>query len=512
MSWALVSFAILGACLACGFAWYERTSPGSRMLALVATLAALAAIGRVAFAPLPNVKPTTDIVLIAGFALGAAPGFTIGAVAALASNIVFGQGPWTPWQMVAWGIVGLAGAALGALTGRQIGRIPLAIACGVMGLVFGAIMDLSVWVSYTGDPTLAQYVAIAGVSLPFNVAHAAGNVAFALAFGPLLVRSLLRYRARLEVQWLPLGAGTAPLAVLAVALVLGAGALQVPTASASAPGSAAGYLLRAQNADGGWGAAPGLPSDPMVTAWTVIGLSASGHDPRRIRHGGRSAAAMVTLQARRMTATGDLERTALALGPSGGVPAALTARIAARQDRHGSFGGLVNLTSFGILALRAGGVGGGDARLRRAAAWITARQHGDGGFGLTGAGRSGIDDTGAALEALAVVAGRGARSVRRGAAFLRRSQNADGGYALQPGGRSNAQSTAFAAQGLLAAGVDPERVHRRGARSPLAYLRSVQHRNGLVRYSRTSVQTPVWVTGQALAALARRALPVRRVR
>ena len=73
MSWALVSFAILGACLACGFAWYERTAPGSRMLALVATLAALAAIGRVAFAPIPNVKPTTDIVLIAGFALGAAP-------------------------------------------------------------------------------------------------------------------------------------------------------------------------------------------------------------------------------------------------------------------------------------------------------------------------------------------------------------------------------------------------------------------------------------------------------
>ena len=110
------------------------------------------------------------------------------------------------------------------------------------------------------------------------------------------------------------------------------------------------------------------------------------------------------------------------------------------------------------------------------------------------------------------VAGRGARSVRRGAAFLGRAQNPDGGYALQPGGRSNAQSTAFAVQGLLAAGVEPERRHRRGARSPLAYLRSIQHRSGLVRYSRTSVQTPVWVTAQALAALARRPLPVRRGR
>lgn len=514
MSWALASLVILGACLACGFAWYERTQPNSRMLALVATLAALAAIGRIAFAPIPNVKPTTDIVLIAGFALGAAPGFTVGAVAALASNIVFGQGPWTPWQMVAWGIVGLAGAALGSLSGRRIGRVPLALACGAMGLVFGAIMDLSVWVSYAGDPTLGQYVAIAGVSLPFNVAHAAGNVVFALAFGPLLIRSLLRYRARLEVRWLPLPAatGAAPLLAVAAVLALVAPAVNPPQASASSAGGAAGYLLRAQNADGGWGPAPGRPSDPLITAWTVIGLSAAGHDPRRVRHGGRSAASLVSLQARGMRTTGDLERTALALGAAGGVPGWLTARIAARQARSGAFGGLVNLTAFGILALRAAGVPARDGRLRRAAAWIAARQHRDGGFGLTGAGSSGVDDTAAAIEALAAVAGRGARSVRRGAAFLGRAQNPDGGYALQPGGRSNAQSTAFAVQGLLAAGVEPERRHRRGARSPLAYLRSIQHRSGLVRYSRTSVQTPVWVTAQALAALARRPLPVRRGR
>ena len=105
---------MLAAALAAGFAWYERAHPSSKVLALVATLAALAALGRVAFAPLPNVKPTTDIVLLTGFALGGAPGFAVGAVAALASNLVFGQGPWTPWQMAAWGLVGLVGAALGA--------------------------------------------------------------------------------------------------------------------------------------------------------------------------------------------------------------------------------------------------------------------------------------------------------------------------------------------------------------------------------------------------------------
>src|SRR5207344_278229 len=92
---------------------------------------------------------------------------------------------------------------------------------------------------------------------------------------------------------------------------------------------------------------------------------------------------------------------------------------------------------------------------------------------------------------------------------LARRQNADGGLPLQPSGRSNAQSTVFAVQGLLAAGRDPERLHRRGARSPLAYLRSLQAADGSIRYSRTSAQTPVWVTAQALAALARRPLPLR---
>ena len=106
---------VLAVALAAGFAWYERSRPSARLVALVGTLAALAALGRVAFAPLPSVKPTTDIVLLSGYALGGAPGFVIGSVAAFTSNLFFGQGPWTPWQMAGWGMVGLAGAGLGAV-------------------------------------------------------------------------------------------------------------------------------------------------------------------------------------------------------------------------------------------------------------------------------------------------------------------------------------------------------------------------------------------------------------
>ena len=249
MSWIVASMAILGAALVAGFACYERRHPTSRVLALVATLAALAALGRIAFAPLPNVKPTTDIVLISGYVLGGAPGFAVGAVAALTSNLFFGQGPWTPWQMVAWGLVGVAGAALARAAGRDLGRVPLAVACGAAGLLYGAIMNVSLWVTYSGGHTWAALAAYFGTSLWFDVAHVVGNVFFCLAFGPVLVKALARYRTRFEVRWVPVAAA------VAAALVVAAGAMAQPADAST--GSSARYVLRAQNRDGGWGAAPG---------------------------------------------------------------------------------------------------------------------------------------------------------------------------------------------------------------------------------------------------------------
>ena len=198
MSWILASTLLLGAALTAGFVWYERAQPSTRMLALVATLAALAALGRVAFAPVPSVKPTTDIVLIAGYALGGAPGFMVGAISAFASNLFFGQGPWTPWQMAGWGLIGVLGATLP----RNLGRVQLAIACGAAGLLFGAVMNLHQWINYSGDHTLPKLAATFGTALPFDIAHAAGNVVFALAFGPALINALTRFRTRFNVVWI----------------------------------------------------------------------------------------------------------------------------------------------------------------------------------------------------------------------------------------------------------------------------------------------------------------------
>jgi hypothetical protein len=111
------------------------------------------------------------------------------------------------------------------------------------------------------------------------------------------------------------------------------------------------------------------------------------------------------------------------------------------------------------------------------------------------------------LQALAAAGKRGSKAVKPAISYLRRAQNADGGFGQRRGDPSNAQSTAWAVQGLVAAGRNPDSLRRNG-HTPTGYLVSLQTANGMVRYSRTSAQSPVWVTGEALVALSRRALPI----
>jgi energy-coupling factor transport system substrate-specific component len=187
------------AVLVAGAAWLEG-SPGSvRDLTLVATLGGIAAAGRVLFAPVPNVQPVTVIVAAAGVALGPKRGFAVGALAAVASNFFLGQGPHTPWQMLAWG-----GCGLVAGLGRRLleHRLAFAAFCFALGYAFGLSMDLWHWYGYLPHTREALAVVVS-TGVAFNTAHAVGNLLLALAAGPELRRVLERYgrRLRTEVVW-----------------------------------------------------------------------------------------------------------------------------------------------------------------------------------------------------------------------------------------------------------------------------------------------------------------------
>ena len=196
---ALPLLLLAAALLVAGVSWIEAGPGAAREVTLVATLAAVAAAGRVLLAAVPGVQPVTVIAVAAGAALGARVGFATGALAALVSNLFLGQGPWTPWQMLGWGACGLAGAALRSLI-RQ--RVAFAAVCFVLGFAFSSLMDLWLWVSFFPHTWEALTVVYAR-GVWFSAAHAIGNVAIALAIGPELRRLLERYgrRLRTEVVW-----------------------------------------------------------------------------------------------------------------------------------------------------------------------------------------------------------------------------------------------------------------------------------------------------------------------
>ncbi|MCW3057304.1 MAG: Prenyltransferase/squalene oxidase, partial [Solirubrobacterales bacterium] len=200
MSWQLASFAVVGLVLAVGWLTYERRRPSARMAAVVAVMAALAALGRDAFAALPDVKPITAMTLVVGYALGPLPGFTVGALGMLVSNFMLGQGPYTPWQMAAWGMVGLGGAVLGWLSRRRLGRVQLALACGLSALAAKEVMNLYTW-TLGASHTPAAFLAVAGQALAYDITDTVASFLFGLAFAPELARVLARMRARMDVTW-----------------------------------------------------------------------------------------------------------------------------------------------------------------------------------------------------------------------------------------------------------------------------------------------------------------------
>lgn len=173
------------------FLRFEAREVKAEETMLIAVLSALAAVGRIPFAAIPSVQPTTFIVIMAGITLGAENGFIVGAVAALVSNLVLGQGPWTPWQMMAWGMVGSSAGLLEKLGGfRRKGAME--VFGFLWGFLFGWIMNIWHIVGFFDRPTLALWITSALTSAPFDLMHALSNVTLLLLFGKSWKRILDR--------------------------------------------------------------------------------------------------------------------------------------------------------------------------------------------------------------------------------------------------------------------------------------------------------------------------------
>ena len=183
----LVSLLVLALALVPMLLRFERRAPQARELVPLAVLIALGAAGRVAFAFAPAFKPTAAVVIVAGAAFGCESGFVVGAMTAFISNFYFGQGPWTPWQMLGFGLVGFFAGVLFARRVRP-GRVSLCLYGAVsVALGYGPLLDLASVLMVTGDVTRQAITAALATGVTFNLTHAFATVFFlALAGQPLL--------------------------------------------------------------------------------------------------------------------------------------------------------------------------------------------------------------------------------------------------------------------------------------------------------------------------------------
>jgi energy-coupling factor transport system substrate-specific component len=276
--------------------------------------------------------------------------------------------------------------------------------------------------------------------------------------------------------------GVKTLLVAAVLGLVAASPLEEPTR----------FLESRQQESGGF-AEPGGQPTPGLTAWAILGLRAAGREPARLE----DARAYLAREEQGHGAATDLELALVARAALGDRAPELVARVRAVARPSGAIGPTVNSTIWGVLALRAAGEAVPAASVR----YLLRAQTRAGGWSWNRGSEPDSNDTAAAIQALASAGTRGA-PVRRAVTFLRRFQNRDGGFELTEGRGSDVQSTAWAIQAFLAARVQPPQ-------SAFRYLTRMRRPDGSFRYSARYVATPVWVTAQALTALARKPLPLR---
>ena len=176
------------------FLRFEHKRQNVRELVLVAVMTALSVAGRFLFAPVPGFKPVTAIVIITGLYLGWEAGYLCGSLTALVSNLYFGQGPWTPFQMAILGLIGL----FAALLAKQLcaSRILLCIYGVFSGVAYSAFMDVWSTLWYDGYLNIARYLALLITALPFRAVYAVSNVVFLLMLTGPIGRKLTRIKTK----------------------------------------------------------------------------------------------------------------------------------------------------------------------------------------------------------------------------------------------------------------------------------------------------------------------------
>jgi len=187
----LISLIVAALAVLLFIAGFEKKQVGSRRLVLAAVMTALCIVGRF----IPFFKPITAITVISALYLGGQTAFLIGAISALLSNFYFGQGPWTPFQMMAFGLIGLIAGYISDILIKH--KSLLLLYAVISGVIYSLIMDVWTVVWYSGGLNIALYLSAALTALPHTLMYAVSNFLFlwflAKPFGEKLERIKIKY-------------------------------------------------------------------------------------------------------------------------------------------------------------------------------------------------------------------------------------------------------------------------------------------------------------------------------
>lgn len=193
MNWGLTATILVILTIAAFFFEFEAAAIGSKEIALIAMLSTISAVLRVPFAAIPNVQPCTYLIICSGYVFGPITGFMVGAITPLVSNFFLGHGPWTPYQMFAWGLVGISASYLQRFKPGRAGLIIFGVAWGYL---YGWIMNTWFWASFVYPLTLRTFLVYQLNSIWFDTFHATGNAILMGLFGMKTITILERFRKR----------------------------------------------------------------------------------------------------------------------------------------------------------------------------------------------------------------------------------------------------------------------------------------------------------------------------
>ena len=176
------------------FLTFEKSQHNTGKIVILAVMTALSVAGRFVFAPLPFFKPVTAMVIISAMYFGSEFGFMVGSLSAVISNFYFGQGPWTPFQMFCWGIIGFIA---GLLSNQLLRSKIILVLYGIFsGILYSLIMDIWTTLWADGVFNISRFTASVLSSLPIIGIYVVSNIVFLLLLVPLLSKKILRIKTK----------------------------------------------------------------------------------------------------------------------------------------------------------------------------------------------------------------------------------------------------------------------------------------------------------------------------